>query len=116
MHVEGGTVEQSMFSMAHAQIAQADSGCRVGCRAALDRAEVVRIVRIKREKCSESHNNHQAVFGMPLRKRSRPTPNSRRRACTMPTSKSAGFMRASTCSLRHSPSWDQLQKCSQLFL
>ena len=81
-----------------------------------DRTEVVRSVRIKRDKCSEPHNNHQAVFGMPPRKRSRPTANSLRRACTMPTSNSAGFMRASTCSLRHSPSWDQLQKCSQLFL
>ena len=40
------------------QLAQTDSGCRVGCRAALDRAEVVRIVRIKREECSEPHKNH----------------------------------------------------------
>jgi hypothetical protein len=60
--------------------------------------------------------NDQADFGMLPRKRSRSTTNSLRRACKMPTSNSAGFMRASTCSLRHSPSWHQLQKCSQLFL
>ena len=38
--------------MAHARVAQADSGCRAGGRSALDRTEVVCIVRTKREKCS----------------------------------------------------------------
>jgi hypothetical protein len=38
--------------MTYARVAQADSGCRAGCRPALDRTEVVCIVRTKGEKCS----------------------------------------------------------------